>query len=798
MYHANQKLQLIHILLIIGLLLFLLVFAPKLLAQELEYDDHTLLLLHFNDNTLDSEGKTPIVATADSFEPGIFGNGLRLHRSATPYFGDSLYFEIPSDYDPSEGTVEFWLSPRWIGDEYIFMQAFNMDEIRVQINTPGLFCFFMLQPDNESGYQPIEHWQETDWHHIAVTWKIPGRMRLYIDGFEKVNNAAGTLDLVTNPSGLFRIGGVLPSNNMSAVFDEFRFSNIEKSAKEIAASLLSADFQIDSLKMERTEIRLQTDSDFKPVIRTSNALGLEYFPNAALQWTVADTSIATIDENGVFYGKNPGETTFYALYDTFNLSGTISVDKILMEPETLMVDTYLGSLPDQYIWEKPVLVVEYVPMQDSLNAEPNSASDAFTLAHMNTRLDVYNRRVKYMMQEGTRYHGYKNPSAIPSIGFRIIERIRIYEHMPMSKKMCGWHENYYYPDYQKVTTRINAENYVNERGVREIWIWYSGYEINGLGYELPESNMSSPTTGDISNSARDNTDLPVYDHTYILYQFDWALTHGYAVHNQGHQLESMMGYVNQRQDGNEHLFFRKFCGMDKTDTWITGRCGWTHMAPNSDQHYHYDDTNHVWSDCEDWTPEKTGELKWVNVDTWKNLEYQWPEEPQNWTPETSPYHINWARAEVNFYIYWRQNWPGYNNNIPYGTDKRITNWWQFLGDWDEAVKADPKLYEYLEPQQIETEQLPDKFKVYPNFPNPFNNSTLLRFDLPVKGNVMIEIFNLTGQKSAVLKNETMEAGQYSVLWEPGGNLPSGIYYIKFRLKADDIEHQWLGKAVLLK
>ena len=48
--------------------------------------------------------------------------------------------------------------------------------------------------------------------------------------------------------------------------------------------------------------------------------------------------------------------------------------------------------------------------------------------------------------------------------------------------------------------------------------------------------MSSPLTGDISNSNRDNTDLPIYNSTYTVYGQNFRRSHAEAVHNHGHQL----------------------------------------------------------------------------------------------------------------------------------------------------------------------------------------------------------------------------------------------------------------------
>jgi len=128
--------------------------------------------------------------------------------------------------------------------------------------------------------------------------------------------------------------------------------------------------------------------------------------------------------------------------------------------------------------------------------------------------------------------------------------------------------------------------------------------------------MSSPTTGDISNSFRDPTDLPIYDRTYVLYNYNSLRTQAEAVHNHGHQLESILSYVNNRQDGNTDLWWKKFCGRNDNGTFQQGRCGNTHFPPNATNDYDYLNPTPVLSDCLDWTPDKSGQQTLVNANTW--------------------------------------------------------------------------------------------------------------------------------------------------------------------------------------
>ena len=114
-------------------------------------------------------------------------------------------------------------------------------------------------------------------------------------------------------------------------------------------------------------------------------------------------------------------------------------------------------------------------------------------------------------------------------------------------------------------------------------------------------------------------------------------------------------------------------GQDEKGKWITGRCGWTHMPPNTTKDYDYANPTFVESDIENWTPERSGPLKMVGAKTWGSLNYRWP---SNRAPA--------SKTEAQWYIYWRQNLPGRLNSVRSGAEY-LTNWWQFIGDWDNAI-----------------------------------------------------------------------------------------------------------------
>jgi len=78
--------------------------------------------------------------------------------------------------------------------------------------------------------------------------------------------------------------------------------------------------------------------------------------------------------------------------------------------------------------------------------------------------------------------------------------------------------------------------------------------------------------------------------------------------------------------------------------------------------------------------------------------------------------------------------------------------------------------------------LPTQFALHPNYPNPFNPTTEIQFDLPRSMTVELRIYNILGQEVVTLVDRPMQAGFHSVNFD-GAKLSSGIYI--YQLKAGD-------------
>ncbi|MEE9189993.1 MAG: FlgD immunoglobulin-like domain containing protein [Candidatus Neomarinimicrobiota bacterium] len=74
----------------------------------------------------------------------------------------------------------------------------------------------------------------------------------------------------------------------------------------------------------------------------------------------------------------------------------------------------------------------------------------------------------------------------------------------------------------------------------------------------------------------------------------------------------------------------------------------------------------------------------------------------------------------------------------------------------------------------------EKYTLHPNYPDPFENATTIRYDLPVKATVKIALFDEQGKPIRILVVENQEAGQHSTVWnglnDDGNAVPTGNYF----------------------
>ncbi len=122
--------------------------------------------------------------------------------------------------------------------------------------------------------------------------------------------------------------------------------------------------------------------------------------------------------------------------------------------------------------------------------------------------------------------------------------------------------------------------------------------------------------------------------------------------------------------------------------------------------------------------------------------------------------------------------PGYPHGIT------LSNDYLFLADnWAFQILQLPTATAVVEDPQT---QLPETPVLSQNFPNPFNPETVIKYDLPTRSSVRLNIYNVLGQLVTTLVNSEQPAGNHTAVWagEDVNNEPvaSGVYF--YRLEVD--------------
>ncbi len=165
-------------------------------------------------------------------------------------------------------------------------------------------------------------------------------------------------------------------------------------------------------------------------------------------------------------------------------------------------------------------------------------------------------------------------------------------------------------------------------------------------------------------------------------------------------------------------------------------------------------------------------------------------------------YVWWAESDSNSYETEFEIVSGFESESIPKTQRTNGGQWNFIGDMEVQpgsslqlkvhanstglVVADAVRFIYRSPvTSVAENSIPGEFELYPNYPNPFNPATTIRFTLKKNANVILNVFNSLGEQVAELVNNQLSAGSHEAVFNSSdyNGLSSGVYY--YRLQTEN-------------
>ncbi|MCF7794517.1 MAG: choice-of-anchor D domain-containing protein [Candidatus Cloacimonetes bacterium] len=118
--------------------------------------------------------------------------------------------------------------------------------------------------------------------------------------------------------------------------------------------------------------------------------------------------------------------------------------------------------------------------------------------------------------------------------------------------------------------------------------------------------------------------------------------------------------------------------------------------------------------------------------------------------------------------------------------------------YEDGQESEPSNTIMVEVTSSGSNTIPLVTKLYGNYPNPFNPTTNIRFDLAKDTSVQLQVYNMKGQIVKTLVENEMNAGRHNIEWngkdDSGKSAASGMYFYKIKTA----DYRANGKCILLK
>lgn len=123
------------------------------------------------------------------------------------------------------------------------------------------------------------------------------------------------------------------------------------------------------------------------------------------------------------------------------------------------------------------------------------------------------------------------------------------------------------------------------------------------------------------------------------------------------------------------------------------------------------------------------------------------------------------------------------------------------GSLDELQKNADEAQSFWNSIEPEEPENPEQFALYQNYPNPFNSETWIKYEIPMSGKIIINIYDALGQKIRTLSDKGQSPGIYEIPWDgndgSGKKVASGIYFYQLKFYGDK-EFNEIKKMILIR
>ena len=92
----------------------------------------------------------------------------------------------------------------------------------------------------------------------------------------------------------------------------------------------------------------------------------------------------------------------------------VSPTRPIRAAEVDRIDPFLSTPATGALYGIPVMIINYIPTKDGTNVD-SAILGKSTIEDFKKKLLLFNKRAKFMLEEGSRYHGYKDSKARPSL-----------------------------------------------------------------------------------------------------------------------------------------------------------------------------------------------------------------------------------------------------------------------------------------------------------------------------------------------------------------------------------------------